>query len=588
MNKKLKTYVWKTIGLILFSTFIVSSVNADSRTYTVNADFDEGSMVGVQYDTVADQLQLTEQATTYPVMWIANAGEDSLSKWDTENNVELARYHTWFGALGSHNAWSGPAPSRTCVDKHGNCYVANRHFDNKPADVIKVLVDEWIDRNGNGTLDTAYDANSDGTISSDEMLPMTDSNGNGRIDDDEITDERIAWVATVGPNNGLGRSLALDLEGNIWLGLYSSRCYYKLSGVDGSVLDGPISVNGTPYGALIDKNGILWGSNFNNYITKLDTNDNSTSLISHSWLESGYGIALGYDDSDNTVVFVASISGHSFLRYNSGTGTWDAPAALQFCALGVATDSDGNVCVSNYYTGAAAKFTADGATIWSANAQVVSEARGTVVDSNNDVWVVHREASRLSKFDGANGSHLGIYYSGLYPYTYSDATGLGLRGSVEPLGTWTVIVDSNETNSIWEQVSWTSAEPDGTSVTVQVRSSVDSISWSDWESAANGIGLTETPDGQYLEIKTTLQITDGGEISPVLFDLTVTSNQSFCGDLDHDGDVDGDDRNILRGALRTHTGDAGFIEEADYDEDGDIDYSDYREWYKCYKAFISG
>ena len=63
---------------------------------------------------------------------------------------------------------------------------------------------------------------------------------------------------------------------------------------------------------------------------------------------------------------------------------------------------------------------------------------------------------------------------------------------------------------------------------------------------------------------------------------------AFCGDLDADGDVDGDDRNILRGALRTETGDAGFIEEADYDGDGDIDFSDYREWYICYKAFISG
>ena len=62
----------------------------------------------------------------------------------------------------------------------------------------------------------------------------------------------------------------------------------------------------------------------------------------------------------------------------------------------------------------------------------------------------------------------------------------------------------------------------------------------------------------------------------------------LCGDLDDDGDVDGTDRNILRGAFRTSTGDPGFIPEADYDEDGDIDYSDYREWYICYKAFING
>lgn len=58
-----------------------------------------------------------------------------------------------------------------------------------------------------------------------------------------------------------------------------------------------------------------------------------------------------------------------------------------------------------------------------------------------------------------------------------------------------------------------------------------------------------------------------------------------CGDLDHDGDVDGDDRSIFRSALRTCEGDPGFVAEADYDGDGCITYNDYREWYKCYKAF---
>ena len=65
------------------------------------------------------------------------------------------------------------------------------------------------------------------------------------------------------------------------------------------------------------------------------------------------------------------------------------------------------------------------------------------------------------------------------------------------------------------------------------------------------------------------------------------SGQEFCGDLDADGDVDGDDRNILRSALNSSTGDTGFIPEADYDGDGLISYNDYREWYACYKAFIA-
>ena len=57
-----------------------------SWTYTLNADFDNGVLFNVNHTVVADQLQLNEQQTTYPVMWIANAGEDTVSKWDTSTN----------------------------------------------------------------------------------------------------------------------------------------------------------------------------------------------------------------------------------------------------------------------------------------------------------------------------------------------------------------------------------------------------------------------------------------------------------------------------------------------------------------------
>ncbi len=70
------------------------------------------------------------------------------------------------------------------------------------------------------------------------------------------------------------------------------------------------------------------------------------------------------------------------------------------------------------------------------------------------------------------------------------------------------------------------------------------------------------------------------------FEMTVEVGCILCGDLDNDGDVDGNDRDILRNAFRTSIGDRGYVPEADYDKDGDIDFNDYREWYKCYKAFI--
>ena len=62
---------------------------------------------------------------------------------------------------------------------------------------------------------------------------------------------------------------------------------------------------------------------------------------------------------------------------------------------------------------------------------------------------------------------------------------------------------------------------------------------------------------------------------------------SIPGDLDDDGDVDGDDRNLLRAALTSCTGDSSFFPESDYDENGCITYNDYRLWYTLYRQFIA-
>jgi hypothetical protein len=34
-------------------------------------------------------------------------------------------------------------------------------------------------------------------------------------------------------------------------------------------------------------------------------------------------------------------------------------------------------------------------------------------------------------------------------------------------------------------------------------------------------------------------------------------------------------------------GDSNYISKADYDQDEDIDFSDYRQWYSCYREFVN-
>ncbi|GAI80356.1 unnamed protein product, partial [marine sediment metagenome] len=133
------------------------------------------------------------------------------------------------------------------------------------------------------------------------------------------------------------------------------------------------------------------------------------------------------------------------------------------------------------------------------------------------------------------------------------------------VGTWTVDFDSEEADMPWGKVSWSSLEPDGTSVTVQVRSSNDQSSWSAWETATNGNSLSSTPNGRYLQIETKLQIT-AGDVSPVLLDLTVeVGNLPPMADAGTDQTVeqtswDGAEIN-LDGSAST---DDGFIEPLTY------------------------
>ncbi len=495
---------------------IVLPASAATKMYTIDADFNEGELNGVNYD-VSDQLQLDENPTTYPSMWIANAGEDTLSKFDTTTGEELARYRTWYQG-NTHDAWSGPAPSRTAVDADGNVYVANRHFDGKPASVMKVLVDDWIDRNGNGVLDTSVDSNGDGKIGSTEILPMTDTNHNGVVNPDEIVDERIAWIVQVGNPDGLGRSLAIDPDGNIWLGLYNSRCYYKLDPTDGSVLAGPIDVSpNTPYGALVDKDGILWGASLSTNLLKLDTKTNTT-LDVYSGPDSTYGIAIGNDK-----VYMASQSGNTYVEFDPVSETFSRPASTRFSALGIAVDSAGNI-VAGSSSGYCAKFKPDGTLIWNVGANPYNEIRGIVIDSDDNVWAVHRAVNKISKYQGSDGAHLGTYDTGRYPYTYSDATGLGLRASMTPTGTWKAVYDSGSDDTSWGTVSWSENVPTGAGIEIKVRTSntEEVLATQTYQAVVNGADLLAS--GRYIQVMATLTASPADQ-SPILHDLSVTEKE---------------------------------------------------------------
>jgi hypothetical protein len=368
-----------------------------TKVYTSDADFDTGVLFNVNHSAPNNnQLQLNVQSSTFPVLWVANAGEDTLSRIDTNTGKEVARYRTWFNGppnfphLGQSLA--GAAPSRTAVDGDGNCYVANRHFDNRPAEVVKILASGFIDRNGNGIMDTSVDTNNNGIIDPAEIMNMVDSNANAIVDTAEIQDERIAWIVRVGGNNGLGRSLTIDPQGFIWLGLFNSQAYYKLNPTTGAILAGPIAVGpNTPYGAVVDASGTLWGASLSNNLLKLNTNTNTfVGTFTHSG--SNYGIGFG-----NGQVYLGSAS--PVRAFNPTTNVF-TNINLGFVAYGVSVANNGDLLVHGSTvagggSGGAAgatRFRPDGSIVWMKPNQAGandSNGRGCVPDANGDVWTIN-------------------------------------------------------------------------------------------------------------------------------------------------------------------------------------------------------
>ena len=528
---------------------------AATRVYTTTADFNTGTTIGVT--TANDELKLAVQGSTFPVLWVANGGEDTLTRFDTVNNKETARYRTWFGPAGQAghaphlgNPFAGAAPSRTAVDLDGNAYVLNRHFDNRSAVLIKVLASSFIDRNGNNVEDTSGDADSDGIISAAEMKPMADTNGNGIIDPGEIQDERVAWAIRVPDGitapfrtGRLGRSLCIAPSGNLWVGLYNDSTYYEVSATDGRTLRGPINVGVTPYGCLVDGNNRLWSANLGVGMGRLDT---VTGVVSPAvnLIDTTYGIAI-----DNTHVYFASQSGNSYLRVNKTTLVQDRPAAgPRFTSVGISVDGSGNIVTGVYLGGGVTKYNAaTGAVICSNTGYPnMSETRGVIADADGNMWQISVSGNLVAKYS-PTCVKLGTFPVGNAPYTYSDAAGLAARTITTRTGDWNAVYDAGTSSTAWGKVLWNATVPQGAGLQVSTRTSDNLALLASQPFVDVGNGVDFSASGRFIEVRTRLTANTAGD-TPVVLDVTLQSRVNTC-DVDADGDIDRPDIVLIQAGI---------------------------------------
>jgi streptogramin lyase len=505
-----------------FAGFIGGSLQR--KVYTTNEDFDNGVLVGVEYDIVPDQLQLSAQSATLPFIWVPNSNEGTVSKVDTITGRELGRYRT--------GPSSGGNPSRTTVDLLGNCWVANRDTGT----VVKIGLLEngqYMDRNWNGIIETSRDLNGDGDITGDEILPWAS---------DECVIYEIVLIPgaerTYIPGQYFGtyadnswdpgpRGIAVDKSNNVWAGCFGTMKYYCIRNSDGQILKtvDVSSFNHTPYGAVIDENGILWSSGHSKgFVLRLDPTDDSVSTVDMRH----YVYGLGLDRFGH--LFVSGWTDSKLSRINIYTGTLDWSRIGAYESRGVTCTDDGDVWTADSEPNTVTRWSNDGVKLKSIS--VGNTPTGVVVDAVGKVWVVNNGDEYIHRIDPqTNLIDLSKRIIGARHYGYSDMTGIISRTFTTTTGSWTVVHNTKAFDSQWGVIFWNSYEPMGTSLAVEVRSSNDRRYWSSWEQVRNYSPLLNTPNGRYLEVKVTFKSADR-QTSPIIYDLTV-SPSPCCGDFDH-------------------------------------------------------
>ncbi len=489
---------------------------AQTRTYTVDADFDEGALINVNHDTPNnDQLQLNAVGEAFEFIWVAASGRGTIVKIDTKTGQILGEYQSAPDA--SANDPHSRNPSRTTVDANGNVWSGNRN-DNaggKGSIVHIGLLEngQCVDRNGNGVIETSTGLG--------DVKPWLNPGG---VDDaggvSSAQDECIIhYTRTAG--TGL-RTVAIDGSNNVWAGGLNNRMHELIDGTTGAPVPGTqFNLGCGGYGGLVDSNGILWSATLNpTQLLRYDPVTSTGTCIPLPGGATSYG--LGIDSNGNIW--------HS--NYNFDTVTKISPAGAILGTFPTAgangdrgvtvTPADDHVWVANSWGSEVSRLDNLGSV--QAVIPVGSSPTGLAVDAAGKVWVTNLGSDDVMRIDPTtNAVDLTVALGpGAAPYNYSDMTGSTLTAP-PAAGTWTVVYDSGIAGAEWGFVTWSAALPSNATLGITAASSTDGSTFSTPEAVMHGVDLT-VPDGQYLKVVVSFTRASTGE-SPVLFDLTITANR---------------------------------------------------------------
>jgi hypothetical protein len=470
--------------------------------------------------TGRDGITLTKSAFIPPYLWAANHDFDSVTKFNTDTYQQEAIY------------WVGGNPSRTAVDLNGNMWVGGR--DDGRLTHVLWNTEDCPDRNGNGVIDTSY-------IGAGGVPVMVNSAAN------PYADECVVYSEVPNPAQPSIRGVAAGPDGRVWIGYTpqlgiggvqaidpatfalgdhypgdSVPCYQAdAAGVMQPSTASPCTASGRynsggVYGLVVDADGYLYTSSFNNR-NSLSRFNTVTEEWEWSFVDPdtgcSYGVAVdgqnrvwrgGYNGVGGICMF-DPVEGRLY-TFAVPSGTIQTPGletgvvvndgfnnagGWAHMVTGVAVEpATGDVWASFYpigYTGrlhvdetnfANSRWTLIG-TFWlDASTRVPTasnnDLRGVGFDHRGFAWTLGLGSTNVFMLDPAtNARHVDLPTGTLIGvgthYTYSDFTGSTALSFTAPRGFWTYSFDFEFEDAQVDAIYWEAYVPAGTSAGIRIR-----------------------------------------------------------------------------------------------------------------------
>jgi hypothetical protein len=480
-------------------------------TYTLDADFDQGTLVNVNHTAVQDQLQLNGAGEPFNFIWVAASGRGTIVKINTLTGQILGEYWSAPNDLGRN-------PSRTTVDADGNVWSGNRDESGPitgyywAGSVVKIGLlenNQCVERNGTPGIQTSSGLG--------DIKPW--SNTGGADNDGGVStaeDECILLYQRV-PDAPNIRHVSVDANNDVWVGGYPyyPTSFAKLAGATGAIL-ATFWPDCGGYGGLIDGNNVLWSAGLSQFnLLRWDLTAGTGSCIV------GYqSYGLGIDNEGdiwnaqwiwNTVVAFTPAGGVIGGYPSGGSGSRGV----------VVTPADNNVWIANSYSDTVTRLGQSGSLL--AAITVGDTPTGVAVDGAGKVWVTNYGSSDVMRINPlTNLVDLTVSLGeGAYPYNYSDMTGSTLTAPPSS-GTWTVVHETLD-DPAKLKISWNASVPSDSSLGIKIACSSDGTNF-DPEFSVNDGDSNDVTDCQYVKVIASFTRASTGE-SPILYDLTIESNE---------------------------------------------------------------